>query len=58
MLQTDGQRQDHKNNVRVEDYKKEASEKVEGFSKEVPALILKCMRPMEIPLSSNYIYIF
>lgn len=44
MLQTNGQRQDHKNNVHIEDHKKETSKEVEDFGKEVPALILKCMR--------------
>ena len=44
MLQTDGQWQDHKNNVHIEDYKKETSEEVEDFGKEVPAVIVKCIR--------------
>lgn len=56
MLQTDGQWQDHENNVHIEDYKKETSEEVKDFSKEVPALIPKCMRPMEMCqwLSANH----
>ena len=41
MLQSDGQWQDHKNDVHIEDYKKEISKEVEDFSKEVPAVILK-----------------
>ena len=41
MLQSDGQWQDHKNDVHIEDYKKEISKEVEDFSKEVPAAILK-----------------
>lgn len=41
MLQSDGQWQDHKNDVHIEDYKKEISKEVKDFSKEVPAIILK-----------------
>jgi len=41
MLQSDSQWQDHKNDVHIEDYKKEIPKKVEDFSKEVPAVILK-----------------
>jgi hypothetical protein len=44
MLQTNGQWQDHKHNVHIEDHKKETSKEVKDFSKEVPASILKRMR--------------
>jgi hypothetical protein len=54
VLQTDGQWQDHENNVHIEDYKKETSEEVKDFSKEVPALIPKCMRHMEICFTANH----
>jgi hypothetical protein len=55
VLQTDGQWQDHEKNVHIEDYKKETSEEIKDFSKEVPALISKCMRRMEICFTANHI---
>jgi hypothetical protein len=54
MLETDCQRQDHKNNVHIKDYKEEASEEVEDFGKEIPALIPKQMRLVKLYLSHNY----
>jgi hypothetical protein len=47
MLQTNGQWQDHKNNVHVEDHQKETSKEVKDFGKEVPASIQKCMRHIQ-----------
>ena len=52
MLQTDSQWQDHKNDVHIKDYKKEASEEVEDFGKEMPALILKRIRRVKLYLGS------
>jgi len=43
VLQTDGQQQDHERNVHIEDYKKETSEEMKDFRKELPALIPKCI---------------
>ena len=57
MLQTDSQWQDHKNDVHIKDYKKEASEEVEDFGKEIPALILKRIRLVKLYLGSNYTFL-
>jgi hypothetical protein len=53
MLQTDCQRQDHKNNVHIKDYKKEASEEVKDFGKEIPALIPKRLRSVKLYLGES-----
>ena len=57
MLQTDSQRQDHKDNVHIKYYKKEASEEVEDFGKEIPALILKRIRSVKLYFGCDYTFL-